>query len=445
MIARYEQKDLSILWTDSTRFLTWLRVEHAVCAELAKTKIIPPQDWKKLNSGLLSLIRAGGVDSNRVTEVEKITHHDVIAFTTVVAEKLGPVSRWVHYGLTSSDVVDTGTALQIQQSGDLITRALKELIQATLKRAKETRTCLALGRTHGMAAEPMSFGLKFLGFAEELKRSQARLELALEDLRVGKLSGAVGASVVWTPRFEAQVLNRLGLKREVVSTQVLPRDKHAHLLSVLALLGASIERWSMEVRGLQRSEVGEVLEPFSKGQKGSSAMPHKRNPIASENLTGVARLLRGFALSEMESVALWHERDISHSVVERFIFPDAFGLSLYALRRCVKVISGLELRFDRIQQNLEQIGQVSSSGQLLLALVREGVLREEAYVWMQNCALQSVDLKKPFLTLVLEHPEIRSKLSKKEIEQLCRPEYFLRNVPEIYKMSERIHRKTRGR
>lgn len=424
---------MSAIWSERTRYLTWLRVELAVCEELASEGKIPNRDWLELKKKTAALMSDGGVEPKRVEHHERITRHDVIAFTTAVAEKIGPISRYIHFGLTSSDVVDTALSLVIQEAGKIL-RADIELLLATLKaKALKYKALPTIGRSHGIHAEPTSFGLKFLGWYTEWQRNLSRLERALEATAYGKLSGAVGVNPHWSPNFEKKVLKRLELKRELVSTQVLPRDRHAELMNVIALCGSSIERIAVELRHLQRSEVGEVMEGFAKGQKGSSAMPHKRNPISSENLTGCARLLRSYAQAALEDVALWHERDISHSAVERVILPDSFTLLNYALHRLNGVLSGLVVKEDQIAATLQKAGATVFSGHYLLKLVEKGATREEAYAWVQDCALRSFEGEGEFIELLQNHERIRALLSAAEIRKLGTFQYQLRHVEEIYR------------
>jgi adenylosuccinate lyase len=420
-------------WDDRHRYLVWLKVEMAVCEELAETGVISKGDWSELQKRVKALFKKGGVDPKIVEKHEAVTRHDVIAFTTAVAEEIGPISRHIHFGLTSSDVVDTALSLMIQESGRILLEGVDKLLKVLLKQAEKYRNVPTIGRSHGIFAEPTSFGLKFLGWYCEWLRNRERLVTALVGLRVGKLSGAVGVNPHWGPEFEARVLKRLGLAREEVSTQIVPRDRHAEFLSTLAILGTSLERIAVELRHLQRSEVAEVMEGFQKGQKGSSAMPHKRNPISSENISGCARLLRSYAQASLENVALWHERDISHSSVERVVFPDATTLLDYALRRMSSVLDQLVVKTDRIQQNLKSAGSTVFSGHYLLELVKAGVTREQAYVWVQQCALESFEKKEDFVELLVRHDEIKKRLTEKKIRQLGSLPYQLRHVDEIYR------------
>jgi adenylosuccinate lyase len=433
MIARYRLPEMGRLWDERHRYQVWLKVELAVCEQLAKEGLIPQKDWIQLRKKVLALLDAGGVDPERVEHHEAITRHDVIAFTTAVAERIGPVSRYIHFGLTSSDDVDTALSILIQEAGKILRKDLEALVGTLKKQALKYRDLPTIGRSHGIFAEPTSFGLKFLGWYCEWQRNLERFDHALEGLRVGKLSGAVGVNAHWGPAFEKQVLARLGLKREEVSTQVIPRDRHAEFLSVLGICGSSLERIAVELRHLQRSEVGEVLESFQKGQKGSSAMPHKRNPISSENISGCARMLRAYANAAFENVPLWHERDISHSSVERIAFPDATILLDYTLNRMNRVLEQLDVREERVRANLEKAGPTVFSGHYLLALVQEGVTREQAYAWVQQCAIGSLEGKGEFIDLLSKHPDISKTLSKKKIQELGSIKHQLRNVDQIYR------------
>ncbi len=449
MIARYSLPEMSSLWSERSKYNAWLKVELAVCAELATPSggsLIPMADWRKLKRAASAYLARGGVDPKRVEFHEAKTRHDVIAFTTAVAESLGPISRYIHFGLTSSDIVDTALSLTLQEAGEILKRDVKALLAVLKSRANELAALPTIGRSHGMFAEPTSFGLKFLGWYTEWKRNAERLERALEGMRFGKLSGAVGVNAHWAPELESRVLARLGLEREPVATQVIPRDRHAEFFNAVALMGASLERIAVELRHLQRSEVAEVREAFKKGQKGSSAMPHKQNPISSENLTGCARLLRAYAGAALENVALWHERDISHSSVERVAFPDATLLLDYALNRMVRVLEGLVVDRAQVAAHLKRAGSISFSGHLLLALVKRGVTREDAYAWVQECALDAKaqlargdsggsggSSEDPFLANLKKHPKITAALGKGKLPELMAMKHQLRNVKKIYR------------
>lgn len=421
------------LWDDRKRYQVWLEIELAVCQELASAGRIPKNDWLLLKRKVDQLLAQGGIDPARVEHHEAITRHDVIAFTTAVAERIGPVSRYIHFGLTSSDVVDTAFSILIQNAIAVLENDIRMLLGTLKTLAKKYQHLPTIGRSHGMFAEPTSFGLKFLGWYCEWQRNLERLTHAKLGICVGKLSGAVGVNAHWSPAFEKKVLAKLNLKRESVSTQVIPRDRHAEVLSVLALCGASLERIAIELRHLQRSEVSEVMEGFRRGQKGSSAMPHKRNPISSENLTGCARLLRSYAQSAYENIPLWHERDISHSSVERVTFPDATILLDYAIHRMNGILENLDVNEERIKKNLEAAGPVVFSGHFLLELVKLGATREDAYAWVQECALSSLKEHGSFIEKLIEHPEIAKRISKNKIRELGSLKHQLRHVNEIYK------------
>ncbi len=433
MIARYSRPEMSWIWDDRHRYLVWLKVEMAVCEELAQEGLIPKSDWSELQKKVKALIKKGGVDPKEVERHEAVTRHDVIAFTTAVADEIGPISRYIHFGLTSSDVVDTALSLLIQDAGQILKAKVENLLKILKKSAEKYKDLPTIGRSHGIFAEPTSFGLKFLGWYCEWQRNLERLETALEGIRFGKLSGAVGVNAHWKPEFEEKILKSLGLKREWVSTQVIPRDRHAELMSVLAILGSSLERIAIELRHLQRSEVKELMEGFQKGQKGSSAMPHKRNPISSENLTGCARLLRSYAQAAYENIALWHERDISHSSVERVILPDATLLLDYSLERMTRVLDQLVVHTDQIHKNLKDAGKTVFSGHYLLELVNAGATREEAYSWVQECALGALEGRGDFVELLSQHVEVKKHLQEKKIKELGSLKHQLRNVDGIYK------------
>jgi len=383
MIPRYTPDDVGALWTEAHKLKVWLDVELAVTAEVPG---VPAEDLAHLRTV------ASQVDhvklAARALEIEKTTHHDVIAFLSAFEELAGPASRHVHYGLTSSDVVDTGLAIVLGEATDLVLGEIEILRAAVKKRAIEHKKTPMMGRTHGIHAEPQTFGLVLAGWYAELGRNAVRVKAARESIRSGKLSGAVGTSAYLEPSIEERALTRLGLTVEPVATQVVPRDRHAELFGALAILAASIERFALEIRHLQRTEVYEAEEPFSVGQKGSSAMPHKRNPILSENLTGLARLMRGWAHAALEDVALWHERDISHSSVERVIAPDATITAVFMLRRMRRLVEGLVVYPENMKANLEKMrGLVFSQG-VLLALANKGLLRQQAYVMVQRNAMR---------------------------------------------------------
>jgi adenylosuccinate lyase len=386
VIARYSRPELADLWTDEARMETWRRVEVAACEELPVLL-----DGHGPSEGDLEAIRAASFTVAAVSERERVTDHDVAAFVDVLAASAGEAGRWIHFGLTSSDVLDTALALQLRAAGEVVLAGAAELAEALSARAREHARTLCVGRTHGVHAEPTTFGIKLAGFAFEARRNHERLQRAFEEVSVGALSGAVGTYAATSPEFEARVLARLGIGREDVSTQVVARDRHAELLSAIALAGAGLERLAIEVRHLQRTEVREVQEPFRAGQKGSSAMPHKRNPIKSEQISGLARVLRGNAQAGLEDVALWHERDISHSSVERVVLPDSTILLDYLQHRAIALVRGMTVDAERMRANLELTHGALFSQRVLLALVEGGASRDDAYRVVQELAQRAWD------------------------------------------------------
>ena len=423
MISRYTRPAMGAVWSDERKFQRWLDVEIAAMAAWAELEVVP--------DAAVEAVQANArVDVARILEIEERTHHDVLAFTESVAEQVGEPARWFHYGLTSSDIVDTALALQMRDAGELILAAIADVERATLARAEEFRHTPTIGRTHGVHAEPTTFGLKLLGWVTELRRQRDRLATAFEGVRVGKLSGAVGAYANSDPRVEAVALDRLGLEREDVATQVVPRDRHAALLSAIAGAGASLERFALEIRHLQRTEVREAREPFAKGQKGSSAMPHKQNPIVSERICGLARVLRANAQVGLEDVALWHERDISHSSAERIVIPDSTIALDYMLDRMLWIVQGLDVDAARMLRNLEASHGLVFSGRVLLQLVEAGLTREQAYAVVQRNALRAWDDELPLRALLEADPE--SVLDAETLDQAFDLDSFLRFVDEIF-------------
>jgi adenylosuccinate lyase len=395
LIERYTRPEMGAVWTDQARMDAWLQVEVAAVEALAEQGVVPAHDARAVRERASFTV-------DEVKEREKVTDHDVAAFVDVVAQSVGEPGRWVHYGLTSSDVLDTALGLQLRRAGDLLVKGARSYRDALVARALEHRDTITVGRTHGVHAEPTTFGLKLAGFAFEADRNLQRLQEAVDAAAVGALSGAVGTYASNGPEFEQLVLDRVGLRREDVSTQVVPRDRHAQLLNTVALAGAGLERFAIEIRHLQRTEVREVEEPFRAGQKGSSAMPHKRNPITSERITGIARLLRGYALAGMEDVALWHERDISHSSVERVALPDATILLDYAQALATRVVEGMTVHADRMAANLEATHGALFSQRALLALVEAGRSRDDAYRIVQENAQRAWDTGTPFRDLLAQ-------------------------------------------
>jgi adenylosuccinate lyase len=425
MIARYTHPEMGAIWSDARKYQTWLEVELAATDVLAQAGIVPAADARELRA-------RASFDIARIEEIERTTQHDVIAFTTAVAERAGPSARWFHFGLTSSDVLDTALALQMRESCDLILRDIEALAEAIRARAEEHRRTPMIGRTHGVHAEPMTLGVKLALWHAEIERDRERIRRAREIISVGKLSGAVGMFAHLDPSIEAAVCERLGLTPAPVASQVIQRDRHAELLTALAILAASLEKFALEIRGLQKTEIGEIEEPFGRGQKGSSAMPHKRNPIGCEQITGLARLVRANAVAALENVALWHERDISHSSVERVILPDSFIVVDHMLRRFTRIVSGMVVYPDRMMENLERSRGVVFSGTLLLELARRGVSREDAYEWVQRNAMRAFHERRDFKALVLTDRDITGRLTREEIERAFDLGAQLRHVDAIF-------------
>src|SRR5688572_20402843 len=425
MIPRYTHPEMGRIWSDQRKYETWLQVELAAVDAMARAGIVPADAAQELRA-------RAGFDLPRIEEIERTTQHDVIAFTTAVAEQVGPAARWLHFGLTSSDVIDTAQAIQMREACGLIVRNLGILMEAVRERAEEHRKTPMIGRTHGVHAEPMTFGLKLALWYAELQRDLDRVLRARDVVSVGKISGAVGTFAHLDPAIEARVCERLGLEPAPVSSQVIQRDRHAELLSALAITAASLEKFALEIRGLQKTEIGEIEEPFGKGQKGSSAMPHKRNPIGCEQITGLARLLRGNAHAALENVALWHERDISHSSVERVILPDSFIALDHMLRRFTRIVRGMVVYPDRMKENLQRSRGVVFSGTVLLELARRGISREQAYEWIQRNAMRAFHEQRDFKTLLLEDADLRKVLTPDEIEKAFDLDEHFRNVDAIF-------------
>ena len=425
MIARYTHPEMGRIWSDQRRYETWLLVEMAAADAMAAAGIVPPEAARDIRE-------RGAFDIARIEAIEQITQHDVIAFTTAVAEHVGPSARWLHFGMTSSDVIDTAQALQMREACDLILKDLDSLWSAVSARAFEHRLTPMIGRTHGVHAEPTTLGLKLALWYAEIGRNIERVRRARDSVSYGKLSGAVGTFAHLPPAIEADVCQRLGLHPAPVASQVIQRDRHAELLSALAITAASLEKFALEIRGLQKTEIGEVEEPFAKGQKGSSAMPHKRNPIGCEQIVGLARLLRGNAHAALENIALWHERDISHSSVERVILPDSFIALDHMLRRFTRIVTGMVVYPDRMRENLERSRGVVFSGTVLLELAMKGVSREQAYEWVQRNAMQSFAEKRDFKSLLLADADVTAVLGPAEIERAFDLGEQFRHVDEIF-------------
>ncbi len=425
MIERYTRKQMGDIWSLENKYRKWLEVEIAVCEAWAELGKIPKE-------ALAEIKAKADFDIKRIDEIEQEVKHDVIAFLTSVAEKVGPVSRYIHMGLTSSDVVDTALALQIKQASKLIMEDLEKIKELFREKAIQYKETVCMGRSHGVHAEPTVFGLRFAMWYEETKRNIERLNSAIERISVGKISGAVGTFSNIPPEIENIALRKLGLKPEPVATQVVQRDRHAEFLSVLALIAAMIEKIAVEIRHLQRTEVLEAEEPFTEGQKGSSAMPHKRNPVGCENLSGLARLVRSNAFASYENIALWHDRDISHSSVERVIIPDNCILVDYMLNRLYGIIKDLRVYPERMLKNMNLSYGLYNSQRVLLALVEKGLTREQAYKLVQARAMQSWKEGKPFMELLLQDEEIRKYLTEDEIKGIFDLNYYTRNIEYIY-------------
>src|SRR5690349_11545049 len=413
------------IWSDQRRYETWLAVETAAAEAMAAAGIVPREAARDIRE-------RGGFDIARIDEIERTTQHDVIAFTTAVAEKVGPSARWLHFGLTSSDVIDTAQALQMREACDVVLKDLDALAAAIRDRAFEHRRTPMIGRTHGVHAEPMTFGLKLALWYAEVQRDIERVRRAKAVVSVGKLSGAVGTFGHLPPSIEADVCRRLGLEPAPVASQVIQRDRHAEMLAALAITGASLEKFALEIRGLQKTEIGEVEEPFAQGQKGSSAMPHKRNPIGCEQIVGMARLLRGNAHAALENVALWHERDISHSSVERVILPDSFIALDHMLRRFTRIVQGMIVHPERMLENLNRSRGVVFSGNILLELARRGISREQAYEWVQRNAMRAFHEKRDFKELLLADADVMAVLERGDIDQAFDLKHQLRNVDAVF-------------
>jgi adenylosuccinate lyase len=418
------------IWSDQHKLETWLQVELAATRALARQGVVPEEDLEQIE-------QRAGFDLAAVRERERVTDHDVAAFVDVVADSVGDAGRWIHFGLTSSDVLDTALALQLREAGRLLVEGQMLLTAAFKRRALEFRDTLCAGRTHGVHAEPTTYGLRLAGFAFESDRARARLERVFARAQFGKLSGAVGTYSALGPDVEREALAELGLDIEPVSTQIVPRDRHAQMLNGIALAGASLERFAVDVRNLQRTEVREVEEPFGEGQKGSSAMPHKRNPIVSERITGLARVLRGNALVGLENVALWHERDISHSSAERIVLPDSTTLLDYMLSLALRVVEGMRVDAARMRENLELTHGALFSQTVLTALVEAGMTRDEAYRVVQDAAQRAWDERVPFRSL-LEADARVTELIGDRLDELFDYGRFLRNVPAVFERLEAL-------
>ncbi|MFC3211095.1 adenylosuccinate lyase [Planomicrobium okeanokoites] len=425
MIARYTRPEMGAIWTEENKYNAWLEVEILACEAWAEIGDIPKED--------VALIRKNASFSvDRILEIEEETRHDVVAFTRAVSETLGEERKWVHYGLTSTDVVDTALSYLLKQANEIIHKDLTNFIEILANKAKEHKMTVMMGRTHGVHAEPTTFGLKLALWHEEMKRNLERFEAAAKSIETGKMSGAVGTYANIDPFVEEYVCKELGLAASPISTQTLQRDRHAQYLSVLALIGSSIEKFATEIRGLQKSETREVEEFFAKGQKGSSAMPHKRNPIGSENMTGLARLIRGYMLTAYENVSLWHERDISHSSAERVILPDATIALNYMLNRFGNIVKNLTVFPENMKRNMDSTLGLIYSQRVLLALIDKGMAREAAYDTVQPCAMEAWENQTHFRKIVEANETITSQLTKEELDGCFDYNHHLQQVDMIF-------------
>jgi len=425
MISRYTRPEMGRIWESENLYAKWLEVEIAACEAMAQEGLIPEE-------ALENIKKKAAFSVGRILEIEEETKHDVIAFLTNVAEHVGPDSRYIHLGLTSSDILDTSFALLLKQAMDIIVQDLQELMDVIRIRAMEHKYTVMIGRSHGIHAEPITFGLKLAVWYSEMKRNLKRLVEARDVISYGKLSGAVGTFANTSPKIEALVCKKLGLRPEEISTQIIQRDRHAQYFSSLAILAGTLEKIAVEIRHLQRTEVLEVEEPFAKGQKGSSAMPHKKNPIGCENISGLARLVRSNSLAAMENMPLWHERDISHSSVERVIAPDSTILSDYMLHRLTGILRGLVVHADRMDENLKKMKGLIFSQQLLLKLAGKGLERQTAYVMVQRNAMKVWETGQEFKDLIMEDQEIGGYLSKTEIGEIFDLDYHMKHIDDIY-------------
>ncbi|MCY1616172.1 adenylosuccinate lyase [Staphylococcus pettenkoferi] len=425
MIERYSREEMSRIWTDQNRYEAWLEVEILACEAWSKLGYIPKEDVEKIRQN-------AKVDVDRAKEIEEQTRHDVVAFTRQVSETLGEERKWVHYGLTSTDVVDTALSYVVKQANDIIEKDLERFIEVLAEKAKKYKYTLMMGRTHGVHAEPTTFGVKMALWYAEMKRNFERFKRVREEIEVGKMSGAVGTFANIPPEIEAHVCKELGLDCAPVSTQTLQRDRHAYYIATLSLINTSLEKFAVEVRNLQKTETREVEEAFAKGQKGSSAMPHKRNPVGSENITGISRVIRGYITTAYENVPLWHERDISHSSAERVMLPDVTIALDYALNRFTNIIDRLTVYEDNMKENINKTFGLVFSQRVLLALINKGMVREEAYDTVQPKAMESWQTKTPFRELVEQDSKITDLLSKEDLDECFNPEHHLNQVDTIF-------------
>ncbi|MDT0738901.1 adenylosuccinate lyase [Staphylococcus haemolyticus] len=426
MIDRYSREEMANIWTDQNRYEAWLEVEILACEAWSELGHIPKEDVKKIRQN-------AKVDVKRAQEIEQETRHDVVAFTRQVSETLGDERKWVHYGLTSTDVVDTALSYVIKQANEIIEKDIERFIKVLEEKAKNYKYTLMMGRTHGVHAEPTTFGVKMALWYTEMKRNLKRFKEVRKEIEVGKMSGAVGTFANIPPEIEQYVCDHLGIDTAPVSTQTLQRDRHAYYIATLALVATSLEKFAVEIRNLQKTETREVEEAFAKGQKGSSAMPHKRNPIGSENITGISRVIRGYITTAYENVPLWHERDISHSSAERIMLPDVTIALDYALNRFTNIVDRLTVFEDNMRNNIDKTFGLIFSQRVLLALINKGMVREEAYDRVQPKAMESWETKTPFRQLIEKDESITNVLSKKELDECFNSEHHLNQVDTIFK------------
>lgn len=425
MIERYSRDEMSSIWTDQNRYEAWLEVEILACEAWSELGYIPKEDVKKIREN-------AKVNVERAKEIEQETRHDVVAFTRQVSETLGDERKWVHYGLTSTDVVDTALSYVIKQANEILEKDLERFIDVLAAKAKKYQYTLMMGRTHGVHAEPTTFGVKMALWYTEMKRNLKRFKEVRKEIEVGKMSGAVGTFANIPPEIEAYVCEHLGIDTAAVSTQTLQRDRHAYYIATLALIATSMEKFAVEIRNLQKTETREVEEAFAKGQKGSSAMPHKRNPIGSENITGISRVIRGYITTAYESIPLWHERDISHSSAERIMLPDVTIALDYALNRFTNIVDRLTVYEDNMRNNIDKTYGLIFSQRVLLALINKGMVREEAYDKVQPKAMESWETKTPFRELIEQDSSITDVLSTEELDDCFDPKHHLNQVDTIF-------------
>ncbi|MFW3612915.1 adenylosuccinate lyase [Staphylococcus caprae] len=425
MIERYSREEMSNIWTDQNRYEAWLEVEILACEAWSELGYIPKEDVQKIREN-------AKVDVARAKEIELETRHDVVAFTRQVSETLGEERKWVHYGLTSTDVVDTALSFVVKQANEIIEKDLERFIDVLAEKAKNYKYTLMMGRTHGVHAEPTTFGVKMALWYTEMKRNLKRFKEVRKEIEVGKMSGAVGTFANIPPEIEAYVCKHLGIDTAPVSTQTLQRDRHAYYIATLALIATSLEKFAVEIRNLQKTETREVEEAFAKGQKGSSAMPHKRNPIGSENITGISRVIRGYITTAYENVPLWHERDISHSSAERIMLPDVTIALDYALNRFTNIVNRLTVFEDNMRNNIDKTFGLIFSQRVLLALINKGMVREEAYDKVQPKAMESWETKTPFRELIEQDETITNVLTAEELDECFNPEHHLNQVDTIF-------------